>query len=94
MAVYVDDMYRSPLGRLGRMKMSHMYADTERELRDMADLLGLRREWEQNPGRGRHRAHYDVSMAKRAEAIRRGAVPVTMRELARIVSRWRREANG
>lgn len=24
MSVYVDDLYRSPVGRLGRMKMSHM----------------------------------------------------------------------
>lgn len=28
MAVYVDDMWRVPLGRYGRMKMSHMMADT------------------------------------------------------------------
>ena len=32
MAVYVDDMYKYPLGQFGRMKMSHMVADTTEEL--------------------------------------------------------------
>ena len=32
MSVYVDDMYRSPTGGFGRMKMSHLIADTHAEL--------------------------------------------------------------
>jgi hypothetical protein len=28
MTVYVDDMCDSPIGRFGRMKMSHMIADS------------------------------------------------------------------
>lgn len=30
--VYVDDMYKSPIGKFRRMKMSHMVADTHGEL--------------------------------------------------------------
>ena len=41
MTVYVDDMYRSPIGRFGRMKMSHMVADRRSELFDMARRIGL-----------------------------------------------------
>lgn len=78
MAVYVDDMWRVPMGRFGRMKMSHMVADTEEELHGMAERLGLRK-WFQNAASG---AHYDISMSKRGEAVKFGAVEITMRELA------------
>ena len=81
MTVYVDDMYRSPLGRFGRMKMSHMIADSKEELLEMADRIGLARKWIQYPDNPRRR-HYDVSMSLRRKAIAAGAVEVTMRELA------------
>jgi hypothetical protein len=29
MSVYVDDMYKLSIGQLGRMKMSHLIADTD-----------------------------------------------------------------
>lgn len=74
----VDDMYRHPMGRLGRMRMSHMMADTAEELHAMADRIGVARRHFQGD-------HYDVCMEKRAIAISLGAVAVTMRELAR----WR-----
>lgn len=75
MTVYVDDMYKIPLGRFGRMKMSHMIATTDEELHEMAQRLGLRREWHQGD-------HYDVSMEKRELAIRYGARPILLRECA------------
>ena len=75
MSVYVDDMYKHPMGQFRRMKMSHMCADTEAELHDMARKIGLLPSWYQNE-------HYDVCMQKREEAITLGAIPVTMRELA------------
>ena len=74
MTVYVDDMFRVPMGRFGRMKMSHMIADTEDELHTMAAKIGVARRWYQGD-------HYDVSMAMREKAIALGAVPVTMRQL-------------
>lgn len=81
MTVYVDDMYRSPLGRFGRMKMSHMVADTRSELLAMADRIGLARRWIQHPDRS-DRIHFDVSMSMRRKAVAAGAVEVTMREVA------------
>ena len=74
MTVYVDDMYLYPMGQFRRMKMSHMIADTKNELHAMAKKLGLRHSWYQGD-------HYDVSMTKREEAIRFGAVPVTLKQL-------------
>lgn len=76
MMVYVDN-YAAPFGRL---RLSHMIADTERELDIMAERIGLRREWKQC---GRH-LHYDVGVAKRKLAISYGAKPVTCRELVQV----------
>ena len=59
MTVYVDDMYRYPMGRYGRMKMSHLVADSEAELLAMADKIGLARRWIQHPGMGRGFVHFD-----------------------------------
>lgn len=74
--VYVDNMRAN----YGRMVMCHMAADSEDELHAMADLIGVARRWYQGD-------HYDVCLAKRAMAVKAGAVEVTMREIARIVRR-------
>ncbi len=78
MAVFVDDMHRSPLGRCRGMKMCHMIAENETELHLMADRIGVERRWY-------HRDHYDLPVAKRVLAVRHGAVQVTMRELAALI---------
>ena len=83
MTVYVDDMYRSPMGQYGRMKMSHMAATTTQELLEMADNIGLEHHWIQD--KGKWNEHFDVSMSKRKQAIRHGAVEVTQRELAKLL---------
>lgn len=75
--VYVDD-YLAPYGR---MKLSHMMADTDEELEAMARKLGLKRRWKQSP---RRHPHYDVCMAKRRQAIKLGVVAVNCRELVRL----------
>lgn len=80
MTVYVDDMYLSPMGRYGRMKMSHMIADTHNELMKMATHIGLSHKWLQK--KGSPDEHFDVSIEYRDRAIKAGAVPITMRELA------------
>ena len=76
--------------RYGRMKMSHLSADTQEELRDIADKLGLRR-WIQHPDTWKE--HLDVSESKRREAIALGALEITSRELVRLAIR-KREALG
>lgn len=76
MAVYVDN-YRA---RFGRMRMSHMIADSTRELLAMADKIGVDRRWIQDAGT--RREHFDICIAKRELAVRYGAIPVTGRQLA------------
>ena len=85
MAVYVDNM-RIPYGR---MKMSHMIADTSEDLREMAQKLGLER-YIQHPNEPNE--HLDISMSKRAEAIALGAIEHTPRDGVKIIQRKRRES--
>lgn len=75
MTVYVDDMFKFPMGQFRRMKMSHLCADTEPELHAMADAIGIDRKWYQGD-------HYDISITKRNLAIKAGAVPVSLRQMA------------
>jgi hypothetical protein len=86
MVVYVDDMYRYPMGQFGRMRMSHMIADTEEELHAMADAIGIARRWYQGD-------HYDIGVGKRDLAILRGAVPIGLKVLARMVAMRKRTGN-
>jgi hypothetical protein len=69
MTVYVDDMR----ARFGRMIMCHMIADTDAELRAMADAIGVAQKWHQGD-------HFDIALSKRAAAIAKGAVPITWRQ--------------
>lgn len=81
--VYVDDMYKSPIGQFGRMKMSHMVADTTEELLEMADKIGVKRKWIQQPGTPRE--HFDICRSKRTKAIEFGAKVITWRQLGDFV---------
>lgn len=78
MTVYVDDMYKYPLGQFGRMKMSHMISDDEAELHAMAGRIGVARRWYQGD-------HYDISISMRRLAVEAGAVEISMRQLASMV---------
>ena len=86
MTVYVDDMHLYPMGQFGRMKMSHMIADTEAELHMMADKIGVARRWFQGD-------HYDIAKTKRDEAIACGAVAITIKQLACMSMLRRRHPN-
>lgn len=87
MPVYVDNMHTVAMGRLGRMKMSHMIADTRQELDAMADAIGVQSRWIQYPGTWKE--HYDVAMAARAKAVAAGAIEIDMR-IAAMMNRRRR----
>lgn len=78
MAVYVDDMYKNPIGEFGRMKMSHLIADTTEELLAMVDKIGVQRKWIQYSGTWEE--HFDIAMGKRTLAIKFGATPISMRD--------------
>ncbi len=69
MAVYVDDVSHP----FGRMKMCHMWADSEPELDAFAARLGLALKWRQGPPKASW-VHYDISLSKKALALSYGAV--------------------
>ena len=83
MPVYVDSMAAT----VGRMKMCHMLADTSDELLAMADKIGVARRWLQKAGSAQE--HFDISLSKRASAVRAGAIEVDMREMGMLVRRKR-----
>lgn len=91
MTVYVDDMWRYPLGRFGRMKMSHLMADTDDELHAMAARIGVARKWHQDKGRWAD-SHYDIALSKRALAVAAGAVEITLKEMSAYA--WHRRTFG
>lgn len=84
MSVYVDSAnipFRNTL-------MCHMVADSEEELHAMATSLGMERRWHQKPGT--HHSHYDIPIAKKAAALRLGAIEVSRRQLALFLRQRRR----
>jgi len=89
MTVYVDDMYLYPMGALGRMKMSHMVADTTEELVAMAALIGVQPKWIQRAGTARE--HFDIAQSKREIALANGAVAITLRQCSAMCARRRVE---
>jgi Protein of unknown function (DUF4031) len=86
MTTYVDNMhfqYKS-------MIMCHMIADTEQELLEMADAIGVKRRWHQHAGT--YRSHFDVGLSMRRKAIQNGAVQITWREtVEKINKRFKRK---
>lgn len=69
MAVFVDDVRHPFRG----MIMCHMWADSLAELLEMADWIGLNRKWLQEPPKASWQ-HFDISIGKKREAIRNGAI--------------------
>jgi len=63
----------------------HLVSDTsEQELHSFAKRIGLKREWFQTPGFGRHHAHYDLTTCRMIEKARLyGASEVGCEELVK-----------
>jgi hypothetical protein len=90
MTVYVDDWrQRARLGHVDAL-WCHLIADTDDELHQFAKQLGMKQAWFQTDPRRPYRSHYDVTEALRRQAITLGAVPVTWRDIGRMM-RVRRE---
>ncbi|KVX33436.1 hypothetical protein WT32_02510 [Burkholderia anthina] len=92
MTVYVDDMYRHPIGEFktasGRVyKMSHLIADTSDELLAMVRAIDVNPKWIQH--RGTRDEHFDIAISKRAAAIAAGAIPITYRQCGAMNKRRR-----
>lgn len=73
MTIYVDDFRAKYRG----MVMCHMIADTEQELHDFADHIGIKRKHFQGD-------HYDICQAKKRLARQCGAIEVTRRQMVRL----------
>lgn len=84
MAVYVDKATNA----FRHMKMSHMLADSENELHQMAAAVGLRREWFQNHGT----PHYDLCQSKKQLALAAGAIEVGRREVVALIRKLREKS--
>lgn len=84
MPVYIDNMYETGVGNFGRMKMSHMIADTTEELLAMAKRIGVNKKWIQYPGT--YNEHFDVCMSHRARAICFGTIEIHWRDYANMVN--------
>jgi hypothetical protein len=54
-----------------------MIADTDEELYDMVDKIGVHRKW-------KHNDHYDICLSKRKLAVENGVVEITIKEMAYI----------
>ena len=91
MTVYVDDMYETEFGRYGRMKMSHMIADTSAELLAMARAIGVAARWLQHAGEPSE--HFDIAKSKRELAIAASAVPISIRQCSAMCARRRVTGN-
>lgn len=88
MTVYVDDMK----AKFRRFIMCHMIADTDDELHEMAEKIGIQRKWFQCPPEHYYQ-HYDISLTKRKMAVSLGAVEITSRELVRIMRQRKQREN-
>ena len=84
MAVYVDDYYKTGMSKVGYMKMSHIIADTRKELLDITKKIGVSHKWIQDKGTARE--HFDICMVKRTKAIQCGAIEIGYRELATVTT--------
>lgn len=76
MSVYVDPIFPTPRGGDGGgfwpfPMACHLFADTEAELDEFAQQIGLKLTWKQHSGT--YKVHYDLTKSKRRQAIAAGA---------------------
>ncbi len=81
MTVYVDSMK----AKYRNMIMCHMLADSEKELHEMADKIGVNRKWFQN----HDTPHYDICLAKKKKAMEFGAELCDRRKVVEIIKKYR-----
>lgn len=81
MSVYVD----TARNKFKRMVMCHLMADTLEELHEFAARLGMKRAWYQPVST----PHYDLSLSRRALALKLGAVEIDERKVVEIIRKYR-----
>jgi hypothetical protein len=80
MSVYVDSLIDYGW-RLG--PSCHLTADTETELHEFAQSIGLKRSWADT--KIEKLIHYDLVKSKRDLAIKKGAIELTRKEVSAMV---------
>lgn len=85
--VYVDTMNQ----KYRRMVMCHMVADTQEELFEMCDKIGVARKWVQDYGTPRE--HFDICLSKKKKAIEHGAMEIGWRQLFEITKAKENESS-
>lgn len=78
MSVYVDPIVQYSNRRPFHNGSCHMFADNTDELHEMAERIGMKRNWFQDK---RNFPHYDLVPSKRKLAVANGAVEVSLREM-------------
>jgi hypothetical protein len=63
-----------------KVKWSHLVADNVEELHRFAESMGIKRSWFSNK-RGRYQPHYDLNEFQYEEALKRGAIEISSKEL-------------
>lgn len=84
--IFVDNMMMPATVGSVRGSWSHLFGDNIDELHCFAKRIGLKRSWFQ---RDKRLPHYDVVESKRAEAIKAGAVSVTLKQTAEFMNTGR-----
>lgn len=82
--VYVDNMR----AKYKNMIMCHMLADSDAELHEMANKIGIAKKWWQSPKKISG-SHYDIALSKKALAINYGAIEITLRQAGAMNARRR-----
>lgn len=84
MTVFIDDIALypgeaiDPRAKMYKNRWSHLWTDEKTKvLHDFAASIGLRKNWFQNK---KDFPHYDIVPSKREEAIKKGAVCVSLKE--------------
>ncbi len=83
MSVYVDEIRTYPSG-----ESCHLFADSDAELHEFAQRIGLRRSWVDYHSGMVNILHYDLRPNVRALAVQYGAVEVMAKDY---ISRKRKE---
>ncbi len=79
MSVYVDKIMPTITNANWRYpKSCHLVADSLDELHEFAARLGMKRSWFQD--KNGNLPHYDLTVNKRKQAVRLGAVEIDQRE--------------
>ncbi len=77
--VYIDNFNAPFMG----MVMCHLIADSQQELLEFVDKIGVQRKWIQHYNTPKE--HFDICLAKKKKALANGAIEINMRDYARMI---------